>query len=72
MAAEPYGAALTTPKGMADLPMKELDPVAMTGWEGRNGARLVTNRHDNFGIFGGVFTLKWVNFWPIDNQERQP
>ena len=39
MAADPYGAALTTPKGMADLPMKELDPVAMTGWEGRNGAR---------------------------------
>jgi hypothetical protein len=39
MAADPNGAALTTPNGLALLPMREWEPVWTTGWDGRKGAR---------------------------------
>ena len=39
MAADPNGAALTTPKGLALLPIVRCDPVCTTGCEGRKGAR---------------------------------
>ena len=39
MAAEPNGAALTTPKGFALLPILKCEPVCTTGCDGRKGAR---------------------------------
>ena len=39
IAADPYGAALTTPKGLALFPILDCDPVLMTGCDGRYGER---------------------------------
>ena len=39
MAADPYGAALTTPKDLAFFPNISCVPVLITGWEGKNGAK---------------------------------
>ena len=41
MAADPKGAALTTPKGLALLPIFWALPVEITGCEGKNGAKWV-------------------------------